>query len=65
MPQIALALATNQFQISWPLDHTGWRLQMRTNLTGITWLAVPGADATNFVSIPMTNNSAFFRLVYP
>jgi hypothetical protein len=64
-PQIALAATANQFQVSWPLDHTGWRLQMQTNLLGTNWFTVPGATVTNCMAIPMSNNNSFFRLVYP
>jgi autotransporter-associated beta strand protein len=55
----------NQLQLSWPADHTGWRLQMSTNLSAANWQDVSGANATNQVSIPPTNANAFFRLVYP
>jgi hypothetical protein len=27
----------NQFQLSWPADHTGWCLQMQTNILGTNW----------------------------
>jgi parallel beta-helix repeat protein len=64
-PQVALAATANQFQVSWPLDHTGWHLQIQTNLLGTNWYTVSGATSTNSMSIPMSNNSSFFRLVYP
>ena len=57
--------AGNQFQLSWPADHTGWRLQMQTNGLGTNWLTVLNANYLNVLSLPMTNGSAFFRLVYP
>ena len=60
-----LAVAGNQLQLNWPLDHTGWRLQMTTNLTTTSWQNVLGTEATNFISLPPTNGNAFFRLVYP
>jgi hypothetical protein len=55
----------NQLQFNWPEDHTGWRLQMNTNLSTTNWQYVPGTEAANSVSIPTTNGAAFFRLVYP
>jgi hypothetical protein len=64
-PQVALVATANQFQVSWLPDHTGWRLQMQTNLIGTNWLTVPGATSTNWMAIPISNNSSFFRLVYP
>jgi len=64
-PASSFALVGNQLQLSWPANHTGWRLQMNTNLAGTNWQDVAGADTTNAVSIPPTNGSAFFRLIYP
>ena len=55
----------NQIQFSWPADHTGWRLQMQTKRLGTNWITVLNANYTNAVLLPMTNSSAFFRLVYP
>jgi autotransporter-associated beta strand protein len=55
----------NQLQLNWPGDHTGWRLQMNTNLSTTNWQDVPDTEAANSVSIPLTNDNAFFRLVYP
>lgn len=61
----------NQLQLSWPADHTGWRLETQTNaLTsglGPNWFPISGSAATNQVSIPLdtANGSVFFRLVSP
>jgi hypothetical protein len=56
-------------QLSWPMDHLGWRLEMQTNsLSSATgWVTVPGSTATNQVSVPINpvNGNAFFRLAYP
>ena len=52
-------------------DHTGWRLQMQTNLLnaglGTNWVTVPDSILTNQFSTSMraANGSVFFRLVYP
>jgi autotransporter-associated beta strand protein len=53
--------------LTWPADHTGWRLQAQTNGLGTNWFDVSGANATNQVVIPINqgNGSVFFRLVYP
>lgn len=53
--------------LSWPLDHTGWRLQSQTNSLGIGWFDVPGLPRTNVVIAPIdaSNSTVFYRLVYP
>jgi autotransporter-associated beta strand protein len=57
--------------LSWPADHTGWRLQVQTNSLsaglGTNWFDVAGSTTTNSVNIPMdaTQGSVFYRLVYP
>jgi hypothetical protein len=63
--QIANIPFGNQLQFFWPADHTGWRLQMQTNGLGTNWVSVLNADYVNTLLLPMTNGSAFFRLVYP
>ncbi len=64
-PTSSVALFGNQLQLSWPADHTGWRLQMNTDLSTTNWQDVSGADAINQISIQPTNANAYFRLVYP
>jgi fibronectin-binding autotransporter adhesin len=55
--------------LSWPLDHTGWRLQ--TNAVSLTdtnfWFDYPGSTGTNniIISIDPSRTNVFFRLVYP
>jgi hypothetical protein len=67
---------TNSFDgvnltLSWPLDHTGFRLQAQTNdlATGLgtNWVDVAGSTTTNQVVIPVNadNGSVFYRLIYP
>jgi hypothetical protein len=53
--------------LSWPADHTGWRLQMQTNSLGTNWVTVAGSTNNSQVILPInpTNGGAFFRLVYP
>lgn len=55
----------NQIQLSWPADHTGWRLQMQTNGLGTNWINLLNINYTNATRLPMTYNCAYFRLVYP
>jgi hypothetical protein len=63
--QITNLPSGNQIQFSWPADHTGWRLQMQTNILGTNWVNVLNANYLNVLLLPMTNGSAFFRLIYP
>jgi hypothetical protein len=54
--------------LSWPADHTGWRLQVQTNsLADSNWVDVPGASLTNFEALPVdpTVGSMYYRLIYP
>lgn len=68
--QLDAVQSGNQFQLTWPFDHTGWRLQAQTNTlnSGLSanWTDIP-ATTTNQISLPIgsTNGSVFFRLVYP
>lgn len=68
---IVFTVTGNQLTLSWPADHTGWRLQAQTNSlnVGITtnWANVNGSSTTNQIVVPinLTNGSVFYRLVYP
>ena len=62
---INYSMANGSMQLSWPLNYTGWTLQMQTNLSATNWVNVPGTGSTNSILIPLTNNNMFFRLVYP
>jgi autotransporter-associated beta strand protein len=64
---LSYAVSGGILTLSWPTDHIGWRLQMSTDLTGSNWVDLPAAISTNQISLPVsaTNNSIFFRLVYP
>jgi hypothetical protein len=69
-PNILASVVGSTLQLSWPADHTGWRLQTQTNASGTglgtNWFDVPDAAATNRLSMPMglTGGSGFYRLVY-
>jgi autotransporter-associated beta strand protein len=61
----------NLLSFSWPVDHTGWRLQAQTNANsvglGTNWFDLPGSLMTNqmtFVLDP-SDGCVFYRLVYP
>jgi alpha-L-fucosidase len=64
-------VTNNQLNLSWPTDHTGWRLEVQTNDLnqglGGNWVTVPGSDATNQMAFTLGTGerSVFFRLVYP
>lgn len=70
-PQLSFAASANQIQLSWPMDHLGWRLETQTNPShvgiGTNWVTVPNANLTNQISLPtnITNGTVFFRLAYP
>jgi hypothetical protein len=68
---IVFSAAGGNLTLSWPQDHTGWRLLSQTNTLSVgintNWVTVAGSTATNQVVIPIniTNGSVFYRLVYP
>ena len=68
---LVFVIVGNQLQFSWPLDHTGWRLEAQTNALntglGTNWTTVSGSSVTNQMFFPfgLGNGSVFFRLVYP
>ena len=69
-PQLSSAVVGNQLQMTWPADHTGWRLQAQTNslVVGLStnWSDVSGSTQTNLVFVPLdtSNGAVFFRLVW-
>jgi hypothetical protein len=68
---MALNLGGTNLALSWPADHTGWRLEIQTNslLQGLrtNWVTFSGSTATNSVVIPIirTNGMVSFRMAYP
>jgi hypothetical protein len=71
---ITASVSGNVLSLTWPVDHTGWRLLAQTNSLNIglnkntnDWFAVPGSAAVNSEIITMnpTNGTVFYRLVYP
>jgi autotransporter-associated beta strand protein len=60
--------------LSWPADHTGWRLLIQTNNLSLgvsmntnDWTAVTNTAATNTFTVPLDSTvpTEFYRLVYP
>ena len=47
----------NQYVLSWPASHKGWRLQGQTNSVNVglsnNWATVPGSTTTNQISVPI------------
>lgn len=66
---LLFSVNSGQLQLSWPADHTGWRLQVQTNgLNPGGWYSVIGSTNVNSITFPLGEdapNSVFFRLVYP
>jgi autotransporter-associated beta strand protein len=70
-PTMTFTNSGGSLMLTWPSDHTGWRLQVQTNaLTiglGTNWVDVPSSTNASQMTIPFntSNNSVFYRLVYP
>jgi polygalacturonase len=68
---LSLQPGSNQLWLSWPPEHTGWRLESQTNTVvsglGANWTVVTGSRTTNRMLFPIDprNGSVFFRMVSP
>jgi len=71
---LVFGLSGTTLALSWPADHTGWRLLMQTNnlASGLSldtndWTTVTDSSSTNQLTLPMDSIRAteFFRMVYP
>jgi hypothetical protein len=71
---ITAVVSSGMLQLSWPQDHTGWRLLVQTNnlnkgVSGNTndWATVAGSTTTNMVDITIvkTNLNEYYRMAYP
>jgi len=68
---ISFSISGGSLTLSWPASHTGWRLQVQTNVLatglGTNWFDLAGSAATNSVRLPtdLINGSVFYRLIYP
>jgi autotransporter-associated beta strand protein len=60
-----------KLELSWPADHTGWRLQAQTNTLGsglgTNWVTISGTDANNHFTntLDASKGAVFYRMVYP
>jgi len=72
--RLSASVSGKVLSLSWPADHTGWRLLVQTNNlpAGISknpadWGTVAGSTGINQTNIPIVpgNNAEFYRLVYP
>jgi len=65
------SVSGSSLTLTWPVDHTTYRLQSQTNTAAVglttNWVDVAGANSTNKVIMPLvqTNANVFFRLIYP
>ena len=68
---ITAVVSGNQLTLSWPADHTGWRLQVQTSSLstglGSNWIDVTGSTSVNSMSFTINpaNGTVFYRMVYP
>jgi autotransporter-associated beta strand protein len=68
---LTAVLSNNVVVVSWPSDHTGWRLQVQTNSVSVgvgnNWVDVPNSGFVNSVNFPLdpNNGSVFFRMIFP
>jgi autotransporter-associated beta strand protein len=71
---ILWSVSGTNLTLSWPQDHTGWRLLMQTNnlVNGISvntndWGTVPASQQTNQMILPIdpTMPFEFYRLIFP
>jgi autotransporter-associated beta strand protein len=59
--------------LTWPADHTGWRLETQSNAVAIglnptntAWTTVAGSTLVNTTNFPIAGKGAvFYRLIYP
>jgi fibronectin-binding autotransporter adhesin len=68
------AVSGTNLVLTWPSDHTGWRLLVQTNNLNLgissktnDWGTVPGSTTTNQVWLPINTAkpTEFYRLIYP
>ncbi len=67
---LVTSITGNALTLSWPADHTGWKLQAQTNSTGAglsaTWYDVDGSATTNqmILIIDPANPAVFYRMTH-
>jgi fibronectin-binding autotransporter adhesin len=68
---ITISVSGGNLTLSWPADHTGWRLQVQTNSLNVglstNWFTVANSTNVNSVVVPINpaNASVFYQLIYP
>lgn len=68
---VTAVVSGNTLTLSWPADHTGWRLQVQTNSLGAglggNWVDVPGSTNLNneVITVDPGQGTVFYRMVYP
>jgi autotransporter-associated beta strand protein len=68
---ITSSVSGNVLTLSWPADHTGWKLQVQTNSVSVglrsNWVDVAGSTTVNTMNFTLdpANGSVFYRMVYP
>lgn len=65
LPVLQATYAGSNMDFSWPINHPGWMLETTGSLTNSTWNAIPGSDAGNSWSEPVSAGNAFYRLIAP
>jgi hypothetical protein len=66
-----VSITTNLWELAWPAEYRGWRLQGQTNNIAIgisnNWGTVPNSHLTNRVFMRMNpaNGAVFWRLIHP
>ncbi len=68
---LTTAVVGNQLILSWPADHTGWKLQAQTNsvnagLNPAGWVTIPNTELSNSYTntIDPVAPTVFYRMVY-
>ncbi len=69
-PLLSLAVAGNNYVLSWPSTSTGFRLEVNSNLSNTNgWVTVGQSQVTNSgtisVTVPSTPGNNFYRLNNP
>jgi len=71
---LTFSVSGGNLNVSWPADHTGWRLLVQTNHLNLgvsqniaDFATVPGSAVTNQVSLPINGGVSveYYRLAYP
>jgi len=65
MLQIAPGAPSTNVVVSWASGAVGMRLQRTSTLVSPNWQFVSGSEATNRMTLPITNTISFFRLTEP